>query len=234
MDLIPSRSMSRTVAALLILAASTGCGLLGEPSLEESFRDFVLASWAVEGSQFMGRYGSAPITTVTNQGSDSWRVEYPDDDVLGGSATGDLRITELEAYPVFRGEQYADHLHETASAVSRRDGLAQDAWNAVRDGDFQAIARVNVEVTLSSRAGREVVEQLALLPGAPEGTDVEWAFRDETRSLVTLLRATQVLFEGMMRSDDRVLDCAGGVDPSSDRQRFYDCATGILEEEFGG
>ena len=191
-------------------------------------------SWAVEGVQFMGSYGSGPIATVTAEGSDSWSVTYPDDDVLGGSVTGDFRIAELEAYPIFRGEVYADHLNQPASAVSRRDGLSQEAWMAVRNGDFQAIGLVKVEVTLSSRPGREVVEQLAILPSAPEEIDAEWAFRDESRSLDALMGATRILFDGMMRSDDRVMNCARGVDPSEDREGFHECATGVLEEEFGG
>lgn len=40
-------------------------------------------SWAVEGVQFMGSYGSGPIAAVTEEGPDSWTVAYPDDDVLG-------------------------------------------------------------------------------------------------------------------------------------------------------
>ena len=147
--------------------------------------------------------------------------------------TANFRITELEAYPVFRGEEYADHLHETASAVNRRDGLSQEAWMAVRNGDFQAVGLVKVEVTLSPRPGREVVEQLAVLPSAPEGIDAEWMFRDESRSLGSLLGASRILFDRMMRTDDRVMNCARGVDPLQDRAGFHECATGVLEAEFG-
>ena len=38
----------------------------------------------------------------------------------------------------------------------------------------------------------------------------------------------------MMRSDDRVMQCAKGIDPSSNRALFLDCTTTLLDEEFGG
>ena len=78
------------------------------------------------------------------------------------------------------------------------------------------------------------LEAYPIFPSAPEEIDAEWVFRDESQSLGALLRASRLLFDGMMRSDDRVMNCAGGVDPSEDREGFHECATGVLEEEFGG
>ena len=209
-------------------------GPLGGRSLEGSLRKFVVASWAKEGVQFMGRYGSAPIATVTAQSPDSWSVAYPDDDVVGGSVTGGLHITSLEAYPIFPGEEYAQHLHEAASAINRRSGLTQDARTAVYNGDYEAIGLVTVEVTRSSRSGREVVEQLAVLSSSSGWFGGEWAFRDEDRKLGSLWHSTRILFDDMIQNDDGVRNCAHGVDPKKDRQPSVECATIVLGREFGG
>ena len=41
------------------------------------------------------------------------------------------------------------------------------------------------------------------------------------------------MYENMMRSDDRVMDCAAGTDPMSDRPRFLQCAEDVLAADFG-
>lgn len=219
----------RTAAVILASLVPAACGLLGDRSLEASLQNFALASWADVGVQFMGRYGSGPITTVAAQSPDSWSVTYPDVDVAGGAVIGEFQITQLEAYPIFEGEAYAQHLHEAAAAVNRRDGLTQEARTVVRDGDYRAIGLVRVQVTLSSRAGREVVQRLAVMPRAFGG---KWEFRDEDRTLGTLWRATRVLFDDMMRNDDRVINCTRGVDVSRDRGPSLECATTVLGREF--
>ena len=149
--------------------------------------------------------------------------------LMAFSITAAFQITELEAYPVFEGEAYAQHLHEAAAAVNRRDGLTQAARTVVRDGDYLAIGLVRIQVTLSSRAGREAVQQLAVMPRALGG---KWEFRDEDRTLGTLWRATRVLFDDMMRNDDRVINCTRGVDVSQDRGPSLECATTVLGREF--
>jgi len=234
MDMKSNSRVLRSAAAILVMIAPTACGLLGGRSLEGSLREFVVASWAKKGVHFMGRYGSGPIATVTAQSPDIWSVVYPDDDVVGGSVTGDVRITSLEAYPIFRGEEFAEHLHETASGINRRGGLTQDARTAVQNGDYEAIGLVRVEVTLSSRSGREIVEQLAVLPSGSGWFGGEWVFRDEDRKLGSLLHSTRILFDDMIRNDDGVRNCAHGVDPAKDMQPSLECATIILGREFGG
>lgn len=230
--------MRTAVRGVLVAVAfapfASACGLFPEPTQEEEFQEAVVAAWVAEGATFMGKYGTGPISVATETGERIWEVEYPEDGVVGGKATGGLRITELAAYPIYAGEAFARRLHESALEVDRRRGLTQEAWRAVSGGQFAAIGYSRAEVTRSTRSGRETVEQYAVLPPASEGVEVSWEFRDGTRSITSLWRATHGFYDRMMRTDDRVMQCAKGIDPSSNRALFLDCATRLLDEEFGG
>ncbi len=224
----------RKVSAVTLLSMVSACALFPAPTLEDSFQEAVVNAWASEGVTFMGQHGSGPITVSTEVGERTWSVEYPDDGVEGGQAMGHLRITELAAYPIYASEAFARRLHESGVEVDRRGGLTQEAWRAVTSGQFTAIAHLEAEVTRSTRTRRRSVVQHAVLPPAPEGVEAVWEFRDGTRSITSLWRATHRFYERMMMSDDRVMDCAKGIDPSSNRPLFLKCATMLLDEEFGG
>lgn len=230
--------MRPTECGVIVTAAlapfALACGLFPEPAHEEVFQEAIVAAWVAEGATFMGKYGTGPIAVVAETGERVWSVEYPEDGVIGGNATGQLRVTELAAYPIFAGEAFARRLQESALEVDRRGGLTQEAWRAVSRGEFAAIGYVRAEVTRSTRPGRESVEQYAVLPTASEGVEASWEFRDGTRSMTSLWRATHGFYDRMMMSDDRVMECAKSIDPSSNRALFLECATMLLEEEFGG
>lgn len=219
---------------LFALPLGSACGLFPPPTLEESLEEAVVAAWASEGVKFMGVHGSGPVTVVTPSGERTWAVEYPDEEAAGGRATGQLRLTELAAYPLYASEDFARRVHESALQADRRGGLTQEAWRAVTNGRFVAVGFVQAEVTRSTRPSREIVSQHAILPPAPEGAEASWEFQDRTRTIDALWRAVDYFYTQMMRSDDRVMECAKGTDPSSNRPLFVECATSVLDEEFGG
>ena len=99
---------------------------------------------------------------------------------------------------------------------------------------YRVLHHLEAEVTRSTRTGRQSVVQHAVLPPVPEGVEAVWEFRDGTRSINSLWRATHRFYDHMMVSDDRVMACGKGIDPSSNRPLFLECATMLLDEEFGG
>lgn len=225
----------KAVSAVALLLMVSACTLFfPDPTLEGSFEETVVSAWASEGVMFMGQYGSGPITASTEGIKRTWSVEYPDEAVEGGQATGQLRITELAAYPIYASDVFARRLHERALEVDRRGGLTQEAWRAVTTGQFAAIAHLEAEVTRSTRTSRQSVAQYAVMPPSFQGVEAVWEFRDETRSINSLWRATERFYNRMMVDDDRVMTCAKGVDPTSNRALFLECATMLLDEEFGG
>jgi hypothetical protein len=211
------------------VAVVSGCSLGGE-DLESDFREAILSGWVSEGVQFFGRYGSGPITAVEPIDENSWTVTFPEEGI--GEIQGEFRISEMAAYRIYPTEEFARHLNEKAVEVDRRSGLVREAWLLVSGGNYQAIGRMSIEVSRANSSGVERITVHALLPVVAEGEDASWEVRADARSLLNLFGVIGRFYETMLRSDDRVMDCAAGTDPASDRPLFMSCAEEILSLEF--
>jgi hypothetical protein len=223
------RVVPRRVGFLVVLMLLSACDF-GEKGLEADFRDAILSGWVTEGVQFLGKYGSGPITSVESTGADSWAVTYPEEGV--GEIRGEFTIEAMAAYRIFPTDDFARFMNEKAVEVDRRSGLVREAWALVGGGSYQAIGKMSIEVTRANARGLERVTVYALLPAVAEGVDAHWEVRRETRSILNLFAVTEGLYETMIRSDDRVMDCAADTDPTSNRQLFLSCAEDFLADDF--
>lgn len=202
----------------------------GSDALESRFQDAILSGWVSEGVQFLGKYGSGPIVSVESTGDDSWTVTYPEGPL--GDIRSNFKITELAAYRMFPTDDFASFLNGRAVEVDRRSGLVREAWTLISAGTYQAIGRLSVEITRANVNGVERMTIHALLPVSAPGKEADWEVRRETRSLLNLFRVMEGMYEHMLRSDDRVMDCAVDTDPTSNRPLFMKCAEEILALDF--
>jgi len=214
---------------LSTMIAVTACDrVLDGATLSEDFRRAMLEEWASPGATFLGRYGGGPVVAAEEAEPDVWRVVYPLES--GDTVRATLRFTGVDAYRIFPDEDFARLVDRRARERDRRSGLVVEAWRLIQSGENDAIGRMGIEVRRPEASGTQRMTLYALRRSGEEPT---WEFLAERRSLTNAFEGIDNLYETMMRSDDRVMDCARGTDPMSDRPRFLVCTEEILAEEYG-
>ncbi len=220
--------MKRALILMALLGGTLSCDYFaGDPSTTTEFRDAMLARWAAPGVTFLGQYGGGPIVAAEETSDGVWSVDYPLES--GDTVTASLRFTEVDAYLIFPFEEFARLVDERARARDRMSGLSAEAWRLITGGQNDGIGRMQIEVQRPEASG---TERLTLYALRRTGETPSWEFLSERRSLTNAFAAVDGLYEELMRSDDRVMDCAQGTDPMSDRPRFLACTEEVLIEDY--
>jgi len=224
------RSRSFAIPILLVILALSGCefvaNFISGPA-DEQLVEEALARWVQPGRPFMeGAFGADTVGTVTETGERTWEATV-------GSTTYALEVTRAHVYPVYASEVFTRWISDKARALGFRTFVPEDVQSLVSSGRIVAVGDLEVSFGDASRGGRSTWERVGYLR-ANESHDQTWSIQPEVRSATVLLGALQTVYDDLMFTDDRVMDCLGSANPGTvEKSRVLNCIGEVLELEYG-
>lgn len=224
------RPVTTPLLLLLLTLSLGGCDLVADfiaTPADEQLVEEVLSRWVRPGRQFMeGAFGSDTVGTVTETGAWAWEATV-------GSAGYAVEVTRAHVYPVYAREEYTRWISRAARALGFRTFVPQDVLSLISSGRIVAVGDLEVKFGDAGGRGRSTWERVAYLRVGESG-DASWSIQPEARSATVLLVALKTVYDDMMFTDDRVMDCLGSASPGTvARSLVLSCIGEVLESEYG-